>query len=68
MKKLTRKQLNETVTITCYNKTEEMKRKDAIDFYLEGMMACEGSEAERYTNIYLQLLEGEIVCNDSRDY
>lgn len=45
-----------------------MKRKDAIDFYLEGMMACEGSEAERYTNIYLQLLEGEIVCNDSRDY
>lgn len=41
-----------------------MKRKDAIDFYLEGMMACEGSEAERYTNIYLQLLEGQMTCKD----
>lgn len=64
MKKLTRKQLKETVTITCYNQTEKMKRKDAIDFYLEGMIACEGSEAERYANIYLQLLEGQMVCKD----
>lgn len=55
------------VTITCYGETEQMERKDAIKLYLEGMMACEGSEQERYTNIYCQLMAGEKVCKDTID-
>lgn len=64
MKALTKKQLNETVTITCYRQTEQMKRHEAIDFYLEGMMCCEGSEAERYATIYGQLMQGLKNCSD----
>lgn len=55
---------NDIVTITCYGQTEKMKRQEAIDFYLEGMMCCEGSEAERYSNIYFQLLEGKTIIHD----
>ena len=53
------------VTITCYGKTEVMERKDAINKYLEGMMCCEGSERDRYTNIYLVLISGaSVVCDE----
>ena len=55
---------NDVVTITCYGVTKKMNRKDAIEKYLEGMMCCDGSERERYTNIYCQLIAGETVCND----
>ena len=55
---------NDIVTIQCYNQIEKMKRKDAILKYYEAMVCCEGSEAERYTNIYCQLIAGETVCND----
>lgn len=47
------------VTITCYGKTEQMSRKDAINKYLKGMAWSEGSERDRYTNIYLALISGE---------
>ena len=50
--------MNEKVWITCYRKKEEMTRKEAIDKYYEGMMYCDGSERERYTRIYCQLMEG----------
>ncbi len=58
----------DAVTITCYGTTEVWdSRADAIKFYLEGMTACEGAERDRYTNIYLQLLEGRTVCEDKSD-
>ena len=58
----------DAVTITCYGTTEVWdNRADAIKFYLEGMTACEGAERDRYTNIYLQLLEGRAVCTDRCD-
>lgn len=60
-----RNQLNETVTVTCYRKTKTMKRKDAINFYMEGMLACEGSEQERYANLYCQLMYGVTDCIDT---
>jgi len=65
-KQLTEKQMNEKVTIICYRKKETMKRKDAIDFYLEGMMSCDpgSSECGRYTTIYCQLMEGNKQCSD----
>lgn len=61
---LTEKQMNESVKIICYRRLETMKRKDAIDKYFEAMMECEGSEAERYKNIYCQLMLGEKTASD----
>ena len=53
------------VTITCYGKTEQMSRKDAIGKYLECIAWSEGSERDRYTNIYLGLISGETnVCDE----
>ena len=58
----------DAVTITCYGTTEGWdNRAEAMKFYLEGMTACEGAERNRYTNIYLQLLEGRTVCEDIAD-
>ena len=64
MKNLTKKQLNEYVKVTCYNKTKKMKRNKAIEFYEEGVCCSEGSEQERYVNILMQLYEGEKECTD----
>ena len=55
---------NDIVTVVCYGQTETMTRKKAIEKYQEGMMCCEGSEQERYTKIYFELLEGKKVCSD----
>ena len=58
----------DSVKVICYGKEEVWdNRKDAIAFYLEGMTACEGAERNRYTNIYLQLLDGKKVCKDIPD-
>lgn len=56
------------VTTICYGQAREWdNRWDAIDFFKEGVMACDGSEKERYTNILLKLLAGETLCSDSID-
>ena len=56
---------SDPVLITCYGKTEAWaSRETAKDFFIEGMMACEGSERERYTNIFLGLESGLITCSD----
>lgn len=55
------------ITVICYNKVEiypESKRKELEEFYLEGMCACEGSEQERYANVYCDLKAGCAVCTD----
>lgn len=52
------------VTVTCYGREETLSRSAAIKKYKEGMRCCEGSERERYTNIYLQLIEGQTKCSD----
>lgn len=57
--------LDDEVNVTCYNRTEKMKRRDAINMYFEGMMCCDGSERERYTNIYQMLMLGYMdVCDE----
>ena len=57
------------VVVICYGEEEFWgDRNEAIKFYLEGMMACEGAERDRYTNIYCQLIDGFKVCNDKFDY
>lgn len=65
MKQLTKKQMQDFVTIICYGQPEIMRRDEAIDKYYEGMMCCEGSERERYANIYCQLMAGEKECFDT---
>ena len=54
-------------TITCYGKTEsypESQRKEMMNYYLEGMACCEGSEQERYARIYSDLAAGMQHCFD----
>jgi hypothetical protein len=64
MRRFTKKQLQEEVKVTCYRQTETMTRGEAIREYYEAMLYCEGSEGERYTNIYLQLMEGLTEVSD----
>ena len=52
------------VKVTCYKTTQTMTRDDAIQFYLKAIRCSEGSERDRYMNIYLQLLDGEKECSD----
>ena len=64
MRQLTKEQLAEQVRVTCYGKTKTWVREKAIDEFYEGMMCCDGSEAERYKTIYCQLMEGHTVVSD----
>lgn len=56
----------ETVRTVCYG-TEDIwqTREQAKQFFLRAMAACEGSEKERYTNIYMKLMMGMDDCDDS---
>lgn len=55
----------DSVKVICYGK-EEMwdTRKEAADFYLKAIAGSEGSECERYTKIYTELLMGLSTCTD----
>ena len=56
--------VDEVITI-CYGQRELWKsRKEAADFFLEGMASTEGSECERYATIYTKLILGYKVCSD----
>lgn len=54
----------DVVKVTCYNRTELMERNEAIEFYKDCMFNSEGSEQDRYTNIYMMLSEGLKEAND----
>lgn len=65
MKKSAKKVYKDPVVVKVYNTERTYERKDAIKEFLEGMMACEGSEQERYCEIYGDLLEGyKYIDND----
>lgn len=57
--------LDSVITICYHKKQVWVNRQDAIDFFYCGMCNSEGSEKERYTNIYTQLLAGKNVCKDT---
>lgn len=59
--------MKDIVTIICYGKTEQMEREKAKEFYLNCMANSEGSERNRYTNIYLDLVAGLSVCTDGEE-
>lgn len=44
------------VDVLCYGTIQRFEtRTEAIEFYLDGMLACEGAEKERYTQVYCEL-------------
>lgn len=57
------------VTTICYGiKKEWNSREEAMASFLDGMRYCEGPERDRYTNVYIKLLDGEEVCTDRRPW
>lgn len=55
----------ETVKTICYGKTNVWdSRKDALAFFLKAMAGSEGSENDRYTKIYMELMMGMDECSD----
>ena len=57
-----------TFTITCYSKTKtykESQRNKIAKEYKTAMLCCNGSEADRYSNIYQDLIAGEKECMDT---
>jgi hypothetical protein len=45
--------------------TESWESKEAAEqFFLQAMMGSDGSERERYTNIYIKLKMGMTFCTD----
>ena len=58
------RKVNGAITI-CYGHREYWRsRKEAADYFLEGLCATEGSESERYSKIYTELICGKKVCSD----
>ena len=56
----------ETVRTVCYDTEDIWKSRElAKQFFLRAMAACESSEKERYTNIYMKLMMGMTDCDDS---
>lgn len=55
----------DTVKTVCYGEEKVWdSRKEAEDFFLKAVAGSEGSECERYTKIYTELLMGNAVCTD----
>jgi len=56
---------NKPVKTKCYGKVDVWEsREKAKDFFLEAMMNSEGSEHDRYSAIYIQLMNGLDFCSD----
>lgn len=55
----------EKITTICYGKADTWESREAAEqFFLEAMMGSEGSEQNRYTNIYIKLQMGMTYCTD----
>ena len=56
------------VITVCYGQREYWKsRKEATDYFLEGISASDGTECDRYSKIYVELICGKNVCTDEYD-
>lgn len=54
------------VTTICYGKVEKWEnRAEAARSFLNAMMNSEGSERERYSNVYFGIIQGLDCCTDS---
>jgi len=61
---MARARINDKVKVTCYGKTKVWRRQEAMAFFLEGAIACDGAESERYLRIYGRLQAGMRVVTD----
>ena len=61
---MARRKKIDLVVVTCYGTQKVWERKDAIAFFLQGMRECDGAERERYTDIYIQLIDGAKESSD----
>lgn len=53
------------VTTVCNGKRKVWSdREEAKDFFLEAMMSAEGEEYDRYSAIYIQIINGLSYCTD----
>lgn len=53
------------VYVLCYNSLQKWSdKKKAMDFYRTGMACSDGSEKERYAEVYCQLNEGYDCVDD----
>ena len=60
---------NDFVTVECGGQVEHYKtRKDALDLYMRGFYASEGSEALRYARIIVALVEGKDYASDKAEW
>lgn len=58
----------DSVKITCYGESEMWdSRKEASEFYLKAIAGSEGSECQRYTKIYTELMSGNVECSDEEN-
>ena len=58
----------DSVTTVCYGEEKVWdSRKEAKDYFLEGLKATEGCERERYATIYTKLILGKNYCTDELD-
>ena len=61
------RKVNGAITI-CYGHREYWRsRKEAADYFLEGISTSDGSECERYSKIYAELICGKTLCTDDYD-
>ena len=69
MARLTKKQMDEQVSVTCYRQKEIMTRRKALKKYEDGMRCCDpgSSEYERYSTIYWRLMDGLTEVTDDID-
>ena len=56
------------VKTKCYGEVREWNdREEAQAFFLEAMTNSDGSEHDRYSGIYIQLINGESFCTDEEE-
>ena len=59
--------LDSVTTVCCGEEKLWDSRKEAKDYFLEGLKATEGGERERYATIYTKLILGKNYCTDELD-
>lgn len=59
---------SDEVTTVCYGNVQEWdSRSEAKRYFLEALLNSDGSERERYSNVYVKLQLGYSYCTDSVD-
>ena len=57
--------MEDKVITICYGRKEEWaNRQDAINEFMAAICGSDGSEQQRYINIYTKLMAGCRICTD----